>query len=247
MAPDLKAAAVHLWIGSPERVQQEVVKSVQQLQPCHGCQVCVACRMVAIGQSYRLRVIHPEQNGYTCEQIDEALVPLTFAEDADTVHVLHIASADLLLPASAQRLLKVLEEPPTGWSIVLGAERAFLVIPTIISRCVVANFDAEMAAISSHTLFAWLLSPIQAGLLDALKAADNLPKTPQETRELLDNLMGHWSEKWQQEGFVPASQASVMVEVLSDLYTELPGSGGGTYFWRSAVTKIVQRLGIRSV
>jgi DNA polymerase-3 subunit delta' len=53
-----------------------------------------------------------------------------------------IEDADHMNPASANSLLKVLEEPPLFSHIILVTARPFLLLPTIVSRCQTLAFSA---------------------------------------------------------------------------------------------------------
>ncbi len=81
---------------------------------------------------------------------------------------------DLLLTPAANKLLKILEEPPVGTYFILICEQSEALLPTIISRCQIS----KLPPISSEAL-----------LLEAKKL---FSKTPSDT--LIKNANGSWRQ-----------------------------------------------------
>jgi DNA polymerase-3 subunit delta' len=107
-----------------------------------GCGGCHSCLRVKRGYHPDVHVLAPEgAASWVIEQIRDVIhdVSLRPIEASKKVYVLD--AADALNPASANALLKTLEEPPDDVVIVLLAADFDSVLPTIVSRCQVVRFS----------------------------------------------------------------------------------------------------------
>lgn len=81
--------------------------------------------------------------GYLVGQIREMLDDVQLAPISSQRKAYVLADAQLLTPASANALLKSLEEPPRDTVFILLATSAEAVLPTIVSRCQTIRFAAR--------------------------------------------------------------------------------------------------------
>ncbi len=58
-----------------------------------------------------------------------------FAAQDGSYRIILIRNAERMTPQAANSLLKLLEEPPTGWVFILTASDPGLLLPTLVSRC----------------------------------------------------------------------------------------------------------------
>lgn len=75
------------------------------------------------------------------EQVKEIIRQAAFAPALSVNRVCIVDGADKFTGEAANSLLKLLEEPPEGWIIILLAEKEKAVIPTILSRVVRLHFN----------------------------------------------------------------------------------------------------------
>lgn len=87
-----------------------------------------------------------EKNSIGISQIRELHRILSLRSTSQSGKVVVFPAADLLTPEAQNSLLKTLEEPPVGVSIILAAPNQDLLLPTIISRCHLI----ELSSINSH-------------------------------------------------------------------------------------------------
>lgn len=107
-----------------------------------SCDECDACRAIDGGRFPDVMEIAAPAKEITIEQIRllkqmAALRPL-----AGKKRVFILVDAENVNPASANSLLKVLEEPPPRSHIILLTASPFLLLPTIRSRCRTLSFTA---------------------------------------------------------------------------------------------------------
>lgn len=116
--------------------------------PGQGCGTCVSCEKIATG-------IHPdvqtlERQGTTqiipIETIRTQVIPkLGMQPHEGAARVFLIEEAASLPSASANALLKTLEEPPLHTHFILGTTAPEQLLPTIRSRCQRVSFGALAA------------------------------------------------------------------------------------------------------
>ncbi|WP_416308425.1 DNA polymerase III subunit delta' [Neptunicella sp. SCSIO 80796] len=100
--------------------------------PCGQCQ---ACALVKADSHPDLLQIRKEKSQIGVDQIREAIQALSKTAQLSGEKVLIIYQADDLNQASANALLKTLEEPTANTTIMLVTSQPQRFLPTIISRC----------------------------------------------------------------------------------------------------------------
>ncbi len=110
------------------------------LEPCQGCTSCVKA----------VKAIHPDMleirpigNSIRIDQIKTLQEQVKFAPLEADRRVIAIYEADTLNIASANALLKLLEEPPGDNVILLSVATPSNLLPTIVSRCQVLRLSEK--------------------------------------------------------------------------------------------------------
>src|SRR3990172_4477768 len=126
-----------LFIGQHAQALEAVELFLQKmLCKNNGCNTCILCLQIREKQHHALMWLHPEKN-YTIDQFDDLFTTLSLQLQSDELFFFIIQKADFLTAACANKLLKPMEEPPTGYHFILLAERVEQIVPTITSRCVI--------------------------------------------------------------------------------------------------------------
>jgi DNA polymerase-3 subunit delta' len=101
------------------------------------CQSCSACKRIKTMQYPDLNVVQAEQIGGTLkvEQVRELQRSLSLSPYEARYRVAVLQRFEEAHPSAANALLKTLEEPSPQVVIVLTAESAEGLLPTIVSRC----------------------------------------------------------------------------------------------------------------
>lgn len=122
------------------------------LRPCGACQ---ACRLVAAGSHPDLHPVYKELARYHDDPAVRnrvmqdlgigvirqfLLAPAASAATMQRGKVFIVRDAELMSVAAQNALLKTLEEPPPGVTIVLLTQRAEQLLPTTRSRCALLRF-----------------------------------------------------------------------------------------------------------
>ncbi len=160
-AAEGRVAPAYLLHG-PERVGKQaaalefakVLNCLQPVEVAEGevdcCDECENCRAIEAGRFADVRLVRPlirlgtppnveytefEGAVLTTEQIAEVIAAAGFKPSKGRRKVFVIARAETMNAEAANRLLKTLEEPPAGTTIILTSSNPSALLPTIISRC----------------------------------------------------------------------------------------------------------------
>ena len=119
----------------------------------HACEQCDSCNWYAQGNHPDLRVVEPEESGsagdddsaeakptrksqvISVDQVRELAEFLGLSSHRASVRIVLLHPAEALNAASANALLKMLEEPPPGVLFILVTHQPQRLLPTIRSRC----------------------------------------------------------------------------------------------------------------
>lgn len=106
-----------------------------QKQPTGPCGQCQACLLLKADNHPDLIQVRKEKSQIGVDQIREAIQALSKTAQLSGEKVLIIYQAEDLNQASANALLKTLEEPTKRTTILLVTSQPQRFLPTIISRC----------------------------------------------------------------------------------------------------------------
>jgi DNA polymerase III delta' subunit len=142
-----RVAHAYLFIGPSGVGRKLTAKVFAAALNCEGtgaapCGQCVACRQIAEGRHPDVQTIVPTKRSSTIsvEQI-ETIVPLVYMRPVKGKNKVFIFSeADRLGLASANKMLKMLEEPPSSTIFIMVTERPENMLPTVASRCQPVKF-----------------------------------------------------------------------------------------------------------
>ena len=127
----------YLFLGAPGSGQQEAAMALAECLVCPkgGCDSCDECIRVAHRTHPDVHWLSPEgASGYVVEQVRQLIADVSLAPVRANAKVYILDRVDTLREASANALLKTIEEPPEGVVFILMARTADAVLPTISSR-----------------------------------------------------------------------------------------------------------------
>src|SRR5580692_7568860 len=142
-----------LWIGNHDDLVNHTYEFLQKIVCPHGgCHTCITCMHIRDKQHHAIMWFYPEKT-YTIELLEDLFTTASFQLEEDTHFFFILQKAHYLSTACANKLLKIMEEPPTGYHFILLADHTEDILPTIISRCIVTQFTRHDAR-DTHPLIA---------------------------------------------------------------------------------------------
>ncbi len=231
----MKLGVATLYVGSAQKTENAVTKSLQALfctkrSPCMTCLTCSAIKQKLF---HSIVWVTPEQR-YTLETIEPIFERGNFVLSENQHMVFVLENADMLTAATANALLKLVEEPPHGYHFIFTAQRASNVLPTIRSRCHVHTLgNQEAIELKPFEQFFTATAPSAQGFYSYLTT--NCP-SESETPGVIDTLLRVWTERYQQALVTDDASrkyAEQMVALLKKSIHQLPMPGSAKIFWKN--------------
>lgn len=227
----------HLFVGLHEQTVERVLVILREIFCVGGGHdQCLLCKELENRQHHAVMWLFPSAY-YTLDQFDQVLAKLTIELDEEEQFFIIIQKADFLSQMCANRLLKVLEEPPRGYYFFLLAERLDDVIPTIQSRCVVSRISGETSRVLQQNLFD---SFTTIDHYNPILFAQHLQQSEiieRESVELFDKLIAFWSGYYKQSlthnDEIGQRRAYSVLKILKRAATMLPMPGSSKFFWKN--------------
>lgn len=164
-----------LLISGPDNVgKMTLARIVAGALLCKGqaderpCGVCLACRKLTSGNHPDFMLVEPEEQGgaLKIDQIRAVERFLTLTPNESRRKIALIAAFERATIGAANALLKTLEEPPTYAHLILLAQDADVLLPTIVSRSQQVTLRPLSRAVVEQALRAqWNVPAAQAECL----------------------------------------------------------------------------------
>ena len=184
----------YLFITHESQAQEVTTDFLQSIFCIHdNCKSCIICIQISTKTYVQSLWITPEKR-YVLDDLDPIFHQITFMLESHETFFFIIEHADLLSTFCANKLLKIVEEPPAGYHFIFIAHQAQQVLPTIQSRCITYTFDGQIKALHQHALFSYFTHKSDPLLF--LKEIATLDLSETESMNLLNALFSYWVEQY---------------------------------------------------
>lgn len=227
---------LQLWFGYHHELLEQAQIFLQSVFCPHKCGICHTCQNIRQQQHHAIMWLTPEKN-YTIAQLEPIFETISLQLSPDEQFFFVIEHADALTPACANSLLKVMEEPPTGYHFLLLAERQDDILPTIRSRAIITSFYKQDDIPEQHPLLGYFNGSKQNNPRDFLQDLDRSSISERESIELADDLLGFWmrtlNDGLRKKNRNTVLQAKKMVLIFKDALLTPPMPGSAKLFWKN--------------
>ncbi|MBM3886886.1 hypothetical protein FJ364_03050 [Candidatus Dependentiae bacterium] len=226
----------HIIVGDQQQTSQAMIATLRALwckSQVNDC-FCTTCKQLMHQQHRFIAWIKPTKD-YAVDDLAIIFEITSLALDEGQLFFFILEHSEKLTQATANRLLKSLEEPPPGYHFILLTSNLNALLPTIISRSEVINLGPSQAP-DLHPLVAWFIKdqPLEAvqefeQLLYRNKLSDS------ESIQLLDELFEQLEFKLAQaikEGNDQQIQLTAQATFVHNAMHKLPQSGSSDLFWK---------------
>lgn len=233
-----------LVVGNADKVR-EIVEIALQNKFClqqsnienqQSC-FCTECRKIKNRQHPFLLWLCSEKD-YSVDDMDTIFDKTRFALDDGQNFFFVLDKAQNLNTASANKILKVLEEPPAGYNFILLTDNTNLILPTILSRSFVIQTQTNTEQVLDHQLLKYfatknaLPDPVSFDLeLKKLHLSDT------QSTELCQALMEYFIKK-NSACYTESNMQELKpffalgLQILQQRLKTPPASGSSNLFWK---------------
>lgn len=225
----------YLWVGSSNALEMHLNTFLKAaLCKKGGCPACSDCKAIDENRHYSaLRMV--AENLYTVAHVETVLQTISLSLDPGRHFFIIFERAELFHHASAQRLLKSIEEPPVGYHFILMARRMHGILSTIRSRCLVEQFSASRQ--ERPPLFDYFVAPSYAKSAEFALQLSRNKMTDSQIHDYLDALMQYWYEPLAGDHSA-AGRAQKALQILEDARGLLPMSGSAHLFMKNLYLRL---------
>ncbi|MBU4269554.1 hypothetical protein KJ644_02020 [Candidatus Dependentiae bacterium] len=228
-----------LFVGSKDILDYETELFLQQ-QFCSknkdkNC-YCNDCRKIKIKQHENIIFINPEKD-YSVKDVAIIFEQTSLSLDKNQKFFFILQKAQTLNTATANKLLKILEEPPIGYNFILQTNNKNSTLPTISSRCLIKIFKESIDTQSNHPIVAFFYEQDLDNPINFDKQLKESNLSDSESIELINNMLNFYSQK-----IILCSKNNNLSEInynlkvfnfLKKTLKKEPMSGSSKIFWKN--------------
>jgi DNA polymerase-3 subunit delta' len=226
----------HIIVGSHEQTTAATLAALRTLWCATkntDC-FCATCKQLSHQQHRSLAWLRPTKD-YTVDDLAVLFQITSLALDEGQSFFFVLEHAEKLTQATANRLLKNLEEPPPGYHFVLLTDNLSALLPTIISRSEVITLE-RMVAPAPHPLVGWF---VKGAPLESVQDFEQLlwknKLSDSESIQIFDELFEHFHLQLTQAIKSGSDEQHHLMRVVSYLQATMarpPQSGSSDLFWK---------------
>jgi DNA polymerase-3 subunit delta' len=156
------------------KVAHEFFKAVNCLEsPGYPCDACRNCVKADSGSHPDLIMLGAENGVIQVKDVRAVISDISLKPFEARLRVIILEPAEQLNKASANAILKTLEEPPQGTVIILVSHKPTMLLPTIVSRCQIIRFTPLDASTCSEMSIDPVLLKLTSGSIGGLSMLDD--------------------------------------------------------------------------
>ena len=229
-----------LFVGSQEILEFETEYFLQQ-QFCEknkdkNC-YCNNCRKIKNKQHENIVFITPEKD-YSVKDVDIIFEKINLSLDTNQQFFFVLSKIQTLNSTTANKLLKVLEEPPIGYNFILQTNNKNTILPTIASRCFIKLFKESNNTESNHPVVAFFYEQDLDNPANFDKELRESNLSDSKSIELINNMLNFYSQKIiiitkNNNNSNEINYNLKILNFLKQILKKEPQSGSSKIFWKN--------------
>ncbi|HBS48335.1 TPA: hypothetical protein DEO28_00560 [Candidatus Dependentiae bacterium] len=241
---------VQLWEGDNKNLVEKTIaflqlnfcinKSIDNFSECY----CNNCRKLKSFSHSSVLWLKP-QKSYSVDLIEQIFEKIQFNLDKDQKFFFVLEKAHLLTAATANKILKILEEPPVGYNFILLTNNIKIILPTIKSRSLIKQFPKAEFEIDfeEYPLLKYFIE--KQKLNDPITFESDLKKlelNETDSLEILNILFNYFSKK--QILCDKNETKEYALNVVNFIKKQIlipPQSGSSNLFWKNVYLNFPQK------
>ena len=223
----------------PQTLRSQTLRSQNSTEDVIDC-FCNECKKIKNQQHEFIVFINPEKD-YIVKDIDIIFQKINFALDDSQKFFFVLQKAHTLNLACANKLLKVLEEPPAGYNFILLADNVNSILPTIVSRCYVVDYSSNVNEFAQHSLLSFFYNKNLDSPAEFDKELRGLGLNDSDSIKLMHQMVAFFAKKivdFEKEALDSAQikekhYVQEVYDYLKDASRRMPRSGSSNIFWKN--------------
>ncbi len=213
-----------------ERLCSQKNKTEEEASECF----CRPCRQIKNQQHHDIIFVSPEDN-YTLDDISIIFDRTRFATQEPQYYLLF--NIQRLTQATANKLLKLLEEPPAHHYFILHADNEQIILPTIKSRCAIIKMHGyeDDCSIKNHPLLKYFLDN-NYNPFNFEQTLKELHPSDKESIDLGYELLSHMKKELVIALQKKEKRQAALINTIHFLIDQLkqpPQPGSSELFWKN--------------
>ncbi|MCK4650855.1 hypothetical protein KAT08_01645 [Candidatus Babeliales bacterium] len=228
-----------LFVGPQDILNTKTIKFLQNIFCLHkknDC-FCTQCRKIKNNQHELLIWLNPDKD-YKVQDIQIIFEKTNFALDKHQKFFFILQKANTLNLSSANRLLKILEEPPEGYNFILHTDNINSILPTIISRCHIVNFGKKEDGFKNeHPIASFFYDQKFDSPYEFDKELKKHHLSANESIQIANEMMAYYSKKiilhYKNQKVKNLKHLEKVLEFIKKKIKRPPQSGSSNLFWKN--------------
>ncbi len=237
----------YIFHGQKEPIEQHIEQLLQKVFCKTAAEEsdcwCTNCKNITARQHHGIVWINPEKD-YTNKDLEIVFAKIRFTLEQNEHFFFIFSDAHRLTPTTANRLLKSVEEPPTGYHFIFLTNNVQSILPTIRSRCSIEYLSTVENDEEQHPLISFFLNNTYDPILfeSTLKTHTPTHTQAQEiVQKLLEhlrtNIRDHCKSSASPVGALDISYQQKLLEQIEHHMRTPPQSGSGSLFFKMLYMK----------
>ncbi|NBV40522.1 hypothetical protein EBR77_01640 [bacterium] len=220
----------HLYIGQTPACLQEIAKLVSEKNNSKT----VSADDIISGTHPWIQLVQPP---YTIALVDELLEQTRYTLEHNEFRVFIFLGAHHLNQASANRMLKQVEEPHAGYYFFFCTQTPHLMLATIRSRCMIHQVYSEQNMQQLPPCLQPFVTLQVHHPVDFSKQIEASKMKETETYQAYEWLLEHWKNQYKKIVLAnpqntEQKKVEAIIDVLLSSAAKLPMPGSSKLFWK---------------